>query len=601
MSYPSVSGGLGDAARLSALAATGLNAEADESFDRFASLARATIGAPVSLVSLVDSARQFFPGQVGLGLPWCDSRRTPLSHSFCQYVVTTGSPLVICDARTDPRVAGNLAITELGVLSYAGMPLTDADGHVLGSLCVIDHQPRQWTEAELALLRDLAAACSGELRLRISAARTAALAAERDHLAREARSSLAVTELLLRVSGDLSGATTLTQVAKAVSQMIDSVLGPAYVNVGVGYLSGRQRRIHVPEMAAPDREEAWLHDVDSGGSPMLRCLRDDEPQFYDSAEAVVADYPHLGGDVTAIGRRALACVPLPGADGPIGVLAFWWKHAHVVDATERGVITALAGYTGLAVQRVLLLQERTEVAETLQRAMLTDLPTPATLRLAARYHPAHTGDQVGGDWYDAFHTRTGGTVLVIGDVTGHDITAAAKMGQIRSMLRVLGYDRDEAPDQLLARTDQAMHGLGVGTFASAVVARLDPDGEQTGTHRLQWSNAGHPPPLLQHPDGHVDILTGAPGIILGYSPLRPRTTNAITVPPGSTLLFYTDGLVEQRGTNLHHRIAQLRDLLVDLHGQPLDHLLDALVETLTGDTHSDDIALLACRTLARET
>ncbi|MET8253027.1 GAF domain-containing protein, partial [Micromonospora sp. NPDC005197] len=159
---------LGDAARLRALADTGLDAVPDEAFDRFARLVSDLLEVPVALVSLVSADRQFFPGAVGLPEPWSQRRQTPLSHSFCQHVVDIEVPMVLPDARLYPRVRDNLAIDDLGVVAYAGMPLTDLSGRVLGSLCAIDNKPRAWTAGQLRTLADLAAACSSELRLRIA-------------------------------------------------------------------------------------------------------------------------------------------------------------------------------------------------------------------------------------------------------------------------------------------------------------------------------------------------------------------------------------------------------------------------------------------------
>ncbi len=134
--------------------------------ERFARLVARMLAVPVALVSLAEAGRQVFPGMVGLAEPWATSRQTPLSHSLCQHVITSGSPLVLPDARQDERTCTSLAIGDLGVVVYAGMPLTDGQGHVLGSLCAIDERPRVWSPQELADLNDLAAACSGELRLR---------------------------------------------------------------------------------------------------------------------------------------------------------------------------------------------------------------------------------------------------------------------------------------------------------------------------------------------------------------------------------------------------------------------------------------------------
>lgn len=232
---------------------------------------------------------------------------------------------------------------------------------------------------------------------------------------------------------------------------------------------------------------------------------------------------------------------------------------------------ALAGYTSQAVQRVQLLQDRIDAAHTLQRAMLTDLPHPADVYLAARYHPAHSGDQVGGDWYDAFITPATATTLVIGDVAGHDITAASKMGQVRSMLRAIAVDRDGSPADVLSRLDRTILALDLDVFASATVARIEPgaSAQHPGQHLLTWSNIGHPPPLVIHRDGHVDILTGVKPV-LGLRADFHRTTYTRVLPPESTLLLYTDGLIEQRGEDLHDSIAKLSDLLSRIHDLPLD-------------------------------
>lgn len=157
---------LRDPARLAVLAETGLmSGEASETLDRFARLARATLSVPVALVSLVDERRQRFASAVGLPEPWATERETPLSHSFCQHVVNDGGPLIVRDAPANARVCGNLAIEDLKVIAYAGMPIESSEGYVLGSFCAIDHEPREWTEDELAILQDLASGVSREIEL----------------------------------------------------------------------------------------------------------------------------------------------------------------------------------------------------------------------------------------------------------------------------------------------------------------------------------------------------------------------------------------------------------------------------------------------------
>lgn len=158
---------LADEGRLAALRRTGLlDTPPEETFDRLTRLVCRLLGVPVALVSLVDADRQFFKSVVGLPEPWLKLRQTSLLHSFCQHVVATGQPLMIQDASRHPLVSGNLAVPDLGVLAYLGMPLATADGHVLGSLCAIHTEPRTWTPGDAAALRDLAALTMSEVTLR---------------------------------------------------------------------------------------------------------------------------------------------------------------------------------------------------------------------------------------------------------------------------------------------------------------------------------------------------------------------------------------------------------------------------------------------------
>ncbi|MDY8109413.1 HWE histidine kinase domain-containing protein [Fulvimarina sp. 2208YS6-2-32] len=159
---------LSDSVRLAALHASGLmDSEREPIFDRATRLASSLLQTDVNLFSLVDNRRQFFKAELGLPDDVSDARETPLSHSFCQHVVTSGQELVIADARQDARVRDNPSIQDLGVIAYLGMPIGDADGNILGSFCAIETKPRQWTETEIATLRDIAAGVQSEIRLRI--------------------------------------------------------------------------------------------------------------------------------------------------------------------------------------------------------------------------------------------------------------------------------------------------------------------------------------------------------------------------------------------------------------------------------------------------
>jgi hypothetical protein len=157
--------GVDDPARLAAVRATGLlDAPVQPALDRLAGLAARILNAPVALVSLVDRDRQVYVGCIGLEEPWASRRETPLSHSLCQHAVATREPLVLSDVREHPGLRENLAVRDLDAIAYAGIPLITEDGHVLGTLCAIDHRPRTWTTDQIDVLRDLAAAVVTEIR-----------------------------------------------------------------------------------------------------------------------------------------------------------------------------------------------------------------------------------------------------------------------------------------------------------------------------------------------------------------------------------------------------------------------------------------------------
>ena len=158
---------LADPGRLAALHEGALaDGEADAAFDRIAGLAAKVLNAPVALVSAVEQDRQLFKSCLGLPEPWVSSRQSPLSHSFCQHAVARREPLVVSDAREVPELLDNRAIQDMGVIAYLGIPLITREGHAVGTLCVIDHQPRAWTSDQVDLLKDLAASVVTEIALR---------------------------------------------------------------------------------------------------------------------------------------------------------------------------------------------------------------------------------------------------------------------------------------------------------------------------------------------------------------------------------------------------------------------------------------------------
>ena len=588
--------------RARALARTGLGARPDPALDAFAGMVGAVLHVPMTLISLVDDVRQFFPGAAGLSPAVDASRETPLSHSFCRWVV---GPLVITDARDHPHFLDNPAIGELGVVAYAGMPLTDADGTILGALCAIDHEPRTWTAREVEVLGSLAAACSDSLRLRIAAHRAEQAGIRTAELSRRSIAAYQRSQLLLRASVALLAAETVPDVTATVSRLVSGSLDPAHVGVAL-HDGDRHLVMAAGGMLPSDLGARWGRYPLSAEVPPAIAVRTGGPVTLGDPAAIMRDFPHLVGDLDALGWQALISVPLHGVHGTLGALTFVWKQPYDIGVDEQAVITTLAGYVAQALQRATLLDEQRTAARTLQQALLTPLPAHDRVRLAARYLSAHRGDQVGGDWYDALALPGGRLALVIGDVSGHNIAAAAAMSELRSMLRSLIIDRDEPPSALLARLDHANRVLGADapggpTLATVLLAFLDPADD--GGHHLLWSNAGHPPPTLIGPDGFIGLLPGRDPLLGAVRDAR-RSDHRRWLSPGSVLLLHTDGLVETRTAGLDEGFAALHDFVAGHPesdpGRLADLILgrDAAPAGTDALTRQDDVALLVVATPA---
>ncbi|OKI13114.1 PAS sensor protein [Nocardiopsis sp. TSRI0078] len=259
------------------------------------------------------------------------------------------------------------------------------------------------------------------------------------------------------------------------------------------------------------------------------------------------------------------------------------------------VLSDIGRRTGLALESARLFEEQRHVAETMQRQLLTPLPQVDHLQLAARYQPAQQAAEIGGDWYDAFVLADGIMTLVIGDVVGHDLQAAAHMAEVRNMLRALAWDRQGPPSLIMRRLDEAMTNTSDAPMATAVLARVE--GPEGGPWNLHWVNAGHPPPLLVTADGRTRYLEGGHGPLLGMSATLHMGLDwpdaREDVPARSTLLLYTDGLIESRDQPIDTGMAELRRHAADLAHHDLEDFLDELLVRI--DPGGDDVALLALR------
>ncbi|MEU4893385.1 GAF domain-containing SpoIIE family protein phosphatase [Streptomyces sp. NPDC044780] len=295
-----------------------------------------------------------------------------------------------------------------------------------------------------------------------------------------------------------------------------------------------------------------------------------------------------------LGARSAVVTPLRARREVLGAMTVARTDpAHPFTEDDFPLIENLVRSLALQVDNARLHEQTQRIAERFQRDLLPDLPHVGDLQIATRYTTAQSIAQVGGDWYDVFVLPQGDTVLVIGDVTGHDLQAAIAMSALRNMLRGIAVDRQEPPGEVLRRLDIATHTLNQEATATCVYGLVKRPGEG-GLWGLHHASAGHLPPLLTTAEGDTHYLETGAGLMIGVDPAHQRPTAFDDLPAHSTVLLYTDGLIERRSESLDQGLTRLRQHTAALSREPLDTFCDELLTGLAADT-SDDAALLAVR------
>ncbi|MGY2079974.1 SpoIIE family protein phosphatase [Modestobacter sp. SYSU DS0657] len=334
-------------------------------------------------------------------------------------------------------------------------------------------------------------------------------------------------------------------------------------------------------------------------APVARALYSDEAvSFRGEDVALLLPVGPARELITVLAPGSEVALPLRARGRTLGLLTLFYADGHEPTDEDVSVAQDVADRAGLALDNARLFSQQQQMAEGLQRSLLTDPPEPDHAEIVVRYLPAAEAARVGGDWYDAFLQPNGSTMLVIGDVVGHDTAAAAAMSQVRSLLRGIAVYSDAPPAEVLRGLDAAMAVLQLDTIATAAVARFEQtdDERARGVTRMIWANAGHLPPLALHPDGSVAVLADwKADLLLGVDPRAVRTDSVVTLDRGATVLLYTDGLIERRDADLDTGLDRLRTALAELAGRPLQELCDELIERLVEGKPDDDVALVAVR------
>nr|WTB32973.1 SpoIIE family protein phosphatase [Streptomyces sp. NBC_00830] len=320
-------------------------------------------------------------------------------------------------------------------------------------------------------------------------------------------------------------------------------------------------------------------------APAIRVLATGMPSFFATFDELARAYPPAPRQD---GLHAWAFLPLIASGRPVGSCVFAFDRPHPFSDNQRAVFTALAGLIAQALERARLYDTAQELAQTLQAALLPDsLPDLPGLDVAARYLPSARGMDIGGDFYDLVRVDDTTAAAVIGDVQGHNATAAALMGRIHPAIRSQAAG-GATPAQALTQANRQLVDLDTGRFVSCLYAHLD-----LARRRAVLATAGHPPPVLRHPDGHAEVLPLPPGLLLGIDPDADYPSTEIPLMPGTVLALYTDGLVETPGVDLDDAMAGLAVQLAQARPQPMDRLATALIDHARQTApRTDDIALL---------
>ncbi|MDX3852384.1 GAF domain-containing SpoIIE family protein phosphatase [Streptomyces sp. AK02-01A] len=262
------------------------------------------------------------------------------------------------------------------------------------------------------------------------------------------------------------------------------------------------------------------------------------------------------------------------------------------DSHDEDVVVALAGAAAVAIEKASLYERVRSEAERFQRLLLPQLPDPWPLTAAAVYRPAAKPNHLGGDWYDVLVLPDGICAAVIGDVSGHDLTAAAAMSQTRNMLRALLCTQPASPSAVLTQLDFTLKTVSADLVTTVLVALIEPHGD---AWTVRWSSAGHPPPLLLAPGEPARYLDIEPCLPLGVEPDRPRHDRTHVLPAGATVVFFTDGLIEHHHMPIDAGLRTLADLASAHAALPVDELCRLLADDHPSDGR-DDLAVLVVRT-----
>ena len=564
---------------------------------RLARLARRLLDVPFALLLLADEQSELTVTSVAVRAA-DEVGEPPPTLPYCRQVVDAAEPLAVVDLREGPPLLDLPAPPDERVVAFLGVPVLGTGPTPVGCLCVVDTEPRAWTDADLSDLEDVAASIDTELALHeaLGSARSFQRKAE------PAGQSLDVlTEASVAFAESLSWRTTVDTLGRVVIPRLADwglldlveeghvhrlVLGGSDSDVpALSRLTGYPARLDAP---------AGIGAVLRSGEPLLIPVVDDRFIF-----EVGQDEAHRA-IMRELRAESAAVIPLVARGRPLGALTFVSRSGRY-DPEELPLLVEIGRRAALALDNAALYSSARTIARTLQQSLLPPkLPVIEGIDLARHYRPSGTGAEVGGDFYDVFELPDGRWLAVIGDVVGKGPAAAAVTGLARHTLRATTM-HESAPSRVHCTQNDVLLAEDADPdriIATVAVVALEPS--RDGRVRCTIASGGHVPPLIRRRDGSIETIYVS-GVVLGVLPQCPLEDVVVDLEPGDVLLLYTDGVTEARAPDRSFMGGRgLRARLATAPASSSAELVAALgaeVDLFQDGRARDDVALLAFRVL----
>jgi GAF domain-containing protein/anti-sigma regulatory factor (Ser/Thr protein kinase) len=497
--------------------------------------------------------------------------RIPVGRGFAGRIAARREPVFIPDVNHADVL--NPILREKGIRSMLGVPLL-VEGRVLGVMHVGTLTPREFTAHD----RDLLQLAADRAALAIEHG----LLYEGEKAARERAERAA--EILRAVQRVTDAALAYLSIDDLLDELLERMREILHADTAAILMledNGRMLRARAAKGLEEEVEQGVRIPVGGGFAGRIAAQR--RPIYIPDIDRADVLNPILRQK----GIRSMLGVPLLVEGRVLGVLHVGTLTPRVFTDGDRDLLQLAADRAALAIEHAHLYEQR-RVAEALQRSLLPqELVGIAGLDVAARYLPAAAATSLGGDWYDVFPIGGGRIGLAVGDVVGHGLPAAALMAQLRTALRAYAFD-GYPPGEVVDRLNRMLAHIAPATMTTGMYLALDPERE-----RVEIVNAGHPPPLVIDPDGRAGYLGVRPNLALGVSRGARYRSQDCELRGGSTIVLYTDGVVEVRGQALDEGLERMRQLAERHHESP-DALVEAIVDQMVRKGRpADDVAVLA--------